>query len=235
MFGRIPVWLLDVVNPDYNFNISDYYNLAWEAVFDIWKRGKLSILVGGSGFYLKAVVDGIGTMGVLPNTELRQELSILSVELLSQKLKKMDQKRKLKNQSANWRTKINPPTDGQKSKILWIGLTAEKKILYEKIDRRVDERLKIGAVEETKKLAKKYGWDISSMSGIGYRQLRQYIEGKVSLDEAAARWKRAEHDYAQKQQTWFKKDKRIIWFNAAKKDIKEKVAEVVREWYTLNV
>ena len=243
---KVKTWLLDVVNPDYNFNISDYYNLAWEAVFDIWKRRKLPIVVGGTGFYIKAMIDEIGTMGVLPNIELRQELSVLSVELLGQKLAKLDPERWEKMNGSDRKNPrrliraieihlggVQPATPEVVLRLrrtsgvnlLWIGLTTEKKILYEKINRRVEERLKMGAVEETRKLARRYGWNVPSMTGIGYRQLRQYIEGKISLDEAVERWKLAEHAYAQKQMTWFRKEKRIVWLN---------VEEKVKQWYTVS-
>ena len=80
---EIPIWLLDIVNPDYRFNVADYKKCADVVLDDIWKQGKLPILVGGTGFYIKAVIDGIGTMGVPPDWELRKILSAKDTKILS--------------------------------------------------------------------------------------------------------------------------------------------------------
>src|SRR5581483_4796649 len=252
----VKTWLIDVVDPDDDFNVATYYELAWKAIRDIWDRGKLPIVVGGTGFYIKALLDGIGTMGIPPNWKMRNEFSKLSIEELAKILQKIDAK---KWDVMNASDRKNPrrliraieianyipageekvivagddsglkleelssvaPQDFIKteSDFFWIGLTMPTSaVLYERIDLRVDERVALGALEEARRLGKEYGWNISSMTGQGYRELRECIEGKISLNEAINRWKFAEHAYARKQMTWFKKEKRILWFDATAKN-----------------
>jgi len=230
----IKTWLLSVVDPDEDFSVSDFYRLAWEAVNDIWKRGKLPIIVGGTGFYIKALLDGIGTMGIAPDQKLRDKLDALSVEELAKRLQKVDPKR-WENMNISDRKnprrlvraievagKLTVNNEQLTVNSLWIGLTAPFPLLYERIDKRVDERIKMGGIEETKNLAKKFGWDVYSMTGQGYRELRGFVEGKISFEEAVKRWKFAEHKYARKQMTWFKKEKRIVWVD---------IGEAVVRWY----
>lgn len=272
---EVKTWLLDVAEPNQPFTGADYQRLAWQAIEDIWKREKLPIIVGGTGFYIKALLDGIGTMGVKPDYKLREELNLLTVYELGKRLAKADSKRwermnesdrknprRLiraieiamdKHNSGHYFTRQHKssknitPVKGKQNQLyihlntvlylsnidfLWVGLKADFKTLYKKIDKRVDERLQMGAVEETKQLAKKYGWDIPSMTGQGYRELRGFVEGEITLDKAAARWTFAEHEYARKQMTWFKKDKRIVWVDISAKDFKSKVEQLVEQWYT---
>lgn len=245
----VKTWLLDVVDPNQPFTVADYYQLAWKVTKDIWHRKKLPILVGGTGFYIKAVIDGVGTMGIEPDFDLRQELDQLTVEELGKRLQKVDKKRW---ERMNVSDRKNPRrltralevaktvkmdhlnTVQYLSKnfdVLWLGLRASFTVLYKRIDQRVDERLHLGAVEETKRLAKKFGWDVPSMTGQGYRELRGFVEGQISLEEAAQRWKFAEHEYARKQMTWFKKEKRIVWFDLADKKFRDIVEKRAREWY----
>jgi tRNA dimethylallyltransferase len=244
LHSEIKTWLVDNVNPDKIFTVSDFYRLAWEAIRDIWRRNNLPILVGGTGFYIKTVLDGIATMGVAPDWELRKKLDMLEVKQLQGVLKKIDSKRwegmnpsDQKNSRRLVRAiEVAGKKEGRRQNVatdfLWVGLTSGFKLLYERIDRRVDARLKMGAVEEARELGKRYGWDIPSMTGQGYRQLRYLIEGSVSLEEAVKRWKFAEHLYARKQMTWFKKEKRITWFDILGKNVWQKVEQKVLEWYT---
>ena len=261
---KIKTRLIDVVAPDEQFSVSHYYQLAWKAIEDIRQRKKLPIIVGGTGFYIKAVLDGIETMGIAPDWKLRGEFETLTVDQLQEKLKQLDAKRwdrmnesdrknprrlvraievttlsghpersegSLANARIADKRRDSSATPQNDISVLWIGLTVPNTILYQRIDQRVEERLKMGAVEETKELAKKYGWDIPSMTGQGYRQLRGFVEGKLSLEEGVKRWKFAEHEYARRQMTWFKKDKRIVWFDISDSKFQEKVEERLREWY----
>ena len=95
--------------------------------------------------------------------------------------------------------------------ILEIGLKIPREKLYQKINQRVDLMIKQGLVEEVKKLAKKYKWDLPSMSGIGYKEIGQYLQGKIGLDEAIDLIKKNTRHYSRRQMTWFKKDKQIKW------------------------
>ena len=245
----VKVWLLDVVEPDYQFNVADYVKCANLVIEDIWKRGKMPILVGGTGFYIKGVVNGIGTMGIPQDQKLRKELSNYPIIQLSNLLKKTDKERwERMNQSdrKNPRRLVraievalqipNPKSQItnyklQTNKTLFIGLTAENKILYERIDRRVDERVKEGIVEEIKKLLKKgCSWENSVLGQtIGYKEWRSCFAGSRLKEEAIQKWKYDEHGYARRQMTWFRRDKRINWFDISKKGWENEIMSFLRK------
>ncbi len=229
LIQQVPIWLYDVVNPNQNFNVADYYKLAWIVIKDISERGRLPILVGGTGLYIKAIVDGIGTLGIPENKNLRKKLENKDIVYLQNKLKEINLQRfnKMNNSDRNNSRRLIRAIEIQNSKVkmqnykaklkintLMIGLTTDKEILYKRIDERVEKRVKQGIIDEIKELLSKgYGWGLHSMSGLGYRQWRDYFEGKESKEKAIEKWKNAEHQYAKHQLTWFKKDKRIIWYD----------------------
>ncbi|MBU2577644.1 tRNA (adenosine(37)-N6)-dimethylallyltransferase MiaA, partial [Patescibacteria group bacterium] len=152
----IKIWLYDVIRPDQRFNVADYYELAWKVIKDIWDRGKLPIIVGGTGFYIKTLLERIGTMGIGPDWELRDQLSHHSIASLLDTLEKLDPER---SRRMNESDRSNPrrlvraievatklktknlklKTKNLKLDYLLIGLTAPNEILYKRIDQRVDE------------------------------------------------------------------------------------------------
>ncbi len=244
----VKVWLYDVVEPGYQFSVADYLESANLVMEDIWQRGKLPILVGGTGFYIKALIEGVETMGVKPDWELRGQLSEFTPVQLRKKLGEIDPERSQRmNQSDqnNPRRLIraievarNKDLDVFQYKrletsadIFWIGLRAPYKVLYQKIDQRVEERVKMGAEKEIKELLKK-GYDFkNSVLGttIGYRE---WNSGR-SKEEIIQKWKFAEHGYARRQMTWFKGNHKINWFDIMKKDYQSRVESLVKQWYYL--
>lgn len=248
----VKIWLYDVVNPDKEFSVAHYYKLAWETIKKTWQRKKLPILVGGTGLYIKAIIDGIDTLGIPEDSNLRKELEKKDVSYLQKKLKEINpfQLEKM-NQSDRKNPRrliraieisINPPAGGQVSSIknnlkkdndpLFVGLTASREVLYKRIDERVEKRVRQGIVEEISRLLKKgYSWNLPAMSGLGYRQWKEFFEGKETEKEATQKWKYAEHAYARRQLTWFKKDKRIIWYDINDSDYKDKIVAQVSTWY----
>ena len=246
---EIKIWLLDIAAPDEKFNVADYYKLAWQVITDIWQRGKLPIIVGGTGFYIKAVIEGLGTMGIGPDWKLRNELQGRTVLALQEILVRLDPKRARR---INASEKKNPrrlvraieiagsgltleqKRPNPKINKLFIGLTAPYKTLYERIDQRVDERVRMGAEEEVKKLlAKRYEWGNSVLgTTIGYREWQEYFQGKLSKEEVIKKWQFAEHNYARRQMTWFKKRPGIKWFDIEKGGWQEKVEKLVKSWYS---
>jgi len=242
-----PVWLVDVCRPDEKFNVADFVRLATAAIQDIWRRGKLPILVGGTGFYLRALIDGIGSLGVKPNAKIRTQLEKLTVIELQGKLKAIDRKRLERMNSSD---KNNPrrliraieiakSTDTSKPKslacdLVMIGLkTTDYQTLYERINQRVKERVGRGAIGEVQRLLKKgYSWENSVLSStIGYRQFQDYFENKASLGETIQHWQFAEHAYARRQMSWFKKEKRILWFNIGSQNYSDRLEKEIRAWY----
>lgn len=270
----IAIHLVDVVNPNEQFSVAQYVELATKTIKDIWDREKLPILVGGTGFYIRGVVDGIETIGVPPDWELRKKLQNYTVSQLQRLLEETcpERLREMnKSDRSNPRRLIraieiatakaqNPDVmsrrkNAKEIKVLFIGLTAPNKILYQRIDKRVDKRVEQGVVEEIKNLVSQgYSWENSVLGEtIGYKEWREYFErqrktrfspklhrggsyfkGKTTLEEVIQRWKYDEHDYARRQTTWFKKDKRIKWFDIIKSGLEKEVVKLVRKWYSKN-
>lgn len=249
---NIPVWLVDIVEPDYIFNVGDYSKLARAVIQDIWLRKKLPIVVGGTGLYIKSIVDPLESISIPPNKRLRDALNSLDALTLQDRLGKMD-KSKLESMNhsdrnnprrliraieiADWKTNtanqhfiqrtITPDT------VLFIGLKAPLKILNDRIDLRVDKRFESGAAGEIKQfMSADLSFSLPALTASGCRQLREYINGRENLQDALRSWKYQEHEYARRQITWFKKDKRVIWFDTADSHYPSSVEEHIRTWYT---
>jgi len=252
----VKVWLLDIVEPDYKFNVADYKKCADLVIKDIWQRGKLPIMVGGTGFYIKAVVDGIETIGVEPDWKLREKLSNCQTGELQIMLKGIDPEhyrrmnesdkqnprrliraieiaKDVKGQSASRRTNTKAQCQNLNVNKLFVGLMAPNSILYQGIDQRVDERVKQGIEEEIRGLLEKaYDWKNSALGvTLAYREWQKYFEGKITKEETIRKWKFDEHDYGRRQMTWFKKDQRINWFDISKRNYAQKVEKLVKSWY----
>ncbi|MGB9706914.1 MAG: tRNA (adenosine(37)-N6)-dimethylallyltransferase, partial [Microgenomates group bacterium] len=189
----VKVWLYDVVEPDYQFSVADYVECASLVIKDIWRREKLPILVGGTGFYIKGVIDGVETLGIPPDWQLRKKLSNYQISKLQIMLKKIDLERwermneSDRNNPRRLIRAIEIALKSQKSKVksqkfnikdkLLIGLRVDYKNLYQRIDKRVEERVKQGIVEEIKNLLKKgYNWENSALgTTIGYKEWKPYF------------------------------------------------------------
>lgn len=222
----IPHHLMDVIDPGESFSLADYKALATASINDILSRKKLPIIVGGTGLYIRALVDNLDIPKIEPNKELRKQLARKKLPELAAMLVKMDPAMAKKIDLQNPRrvlralevfilsgesflaqsTKSNPIYD-----VLEIGIDLPREELFARIDARVDKQIEDGLVEETKKLAKKYSWDLPSMSGIGYKQIGFYLRGEAALDEAIRLLKRDTRRYAKRQMTWFRSDKKIKW------------------------
>jgi len=245
----IPLWLLDIIEPNEEFSVAHFTDLAWEKIKDIWHKGKLPILVGGTGFYLKAIIEDIPSKGVPPNWPLRKKLEKKPIKALFEELAELDSSRagQMNNSDrqnkrrliraieiARWRVANRLP-ESQELLIfetLFIGLKASLEILYQRIDKRVEEHLKMGAEKEVRGLLKKgFSWDLPSMSAMGYQEWRPFFEGKTNLGEVLTRWKFDEHAYARRQMTWFKKEKQIHWFDITQERWQDKVEKEVFIWY----
>ncbi|MBU3965562.1 tRNA (adenosine(37)-N6)-dimethylallyltransferase MiaA [Patescibacteria group bacterium] len=226
LIQNIPHYLIDIINPDEEFSVAQYKELAIKIIRDIQSRGKIPFLVGGTGLYVSAMVDNLEIPKVKPNLSLRKKLEKMPLDKLLKKLEKLDpmtlkiidkkNKRRIiralevtistKKPFSKQREKGRPLFD-----VLEIGIDVPRKALYKKIDQRVNKMIKQGLVDETKKFAKKYSWKLPSMSGIGYKQIGMYLRGEITLEKAGELIKFATHAYARRQMTWFRRDKRIKW------------------------
>ena len=238
--GKVNVGhLINIKNPNQKFSLSQYKKLAIKTINDIHKQGKIPILVGGTGLYISAIVDNLEISKAAPNQKIRKRLEKHTEKYLFKKLEKVDLKSAKIIGSQNKRKLIRAlevyeitgkPFSTQQTKgkplfnILQIGIKTDREKLYKKIDKRVDEMIKIGLIKETKKLSKKYSFNLPAMSGIGYYEIGQYLENKISLENAIQKIKFRTHKYARRQMTWFKRDERIKWvgsYGEAKKLVLE--------------
>jgi len=219
-------YLINVVKPDQGFTLAQYKRLAVKAIKDIQKRDKLPFLVGGTGLYIQAIVDNLQIPRVKPDKKLRNKLEKLTNQELLQKLKKTDpltaktidlnnRRRLIRALEVCLKTKKPFSQQRRKGRTLFdicqIGLKLNKKILERRINQRVEQMFKMGLIKETKKLAKRYSLELPAMSGIGYQETSQYLQGKINLRQTKELIKRRTRQYARRQMTWFKKDRRINW------------------------
>ncbi len=223
----VPHYLLDVAEPDERFTVANFKTSAEEIIDDILARGKLPMLVGGTGLYIRAITENflIPPENLKLRAELMDELKKFGPELLYEKLKKMDPEGAAKIHPKNipyvvraleiFMTTGKPKHDIKKTpkyECLKIGLFWAREALFERIHRRVDEQLEHGLVEETKKLlAIGYSKNLTSMSSLGYREAIQYLEGVLTLDNARELIKKNTRNFAKRQMTWFKRDKGTVW------------------------
>jgi tRNA dimethylallyltransferase len=254
----VPHHLMDVVAPDEAFALAQYQELAYEAIGDVLARGKLPFLVGGTGQYVRAVVEGWGIPRVPPNEQLRAELyrqaEIEGEEVLHARLREVDPVAAERIDSRNVRRVIRalevyletgqPITELQRKKpppyrILYIGLTMERQELYRRIDERVDRMVEEGLVDEVRGLVEHgYRYDLPSMSGLGYQQIGMYLRGQVSLGEAIQLIKRHTRRFVRHQYNWFRlDDENIRWFDVLSDpygEIRELVASFLGAAYILS-
>jgi len=224
----VPHWLLDVANPKARFTVSQYQKLALKAIKNIQKKNKLPILVGGTGFYIQSIVDGIIIPEVKPDWKLRKKLEKLSNEELFKKLKKLDPKRAESIDRQNPRRLIRAleivlttgtevpalsRAEGQKFDVLQIGIKKSPEELKKYIQKRLLKRLRKNAlINEVKKL-RKSGLSFKRLEefGLEYRFVAQYLQNKTSWQKMIDKIQKESEHFAKRQMTWFKRDKRIIW------------------------
>jgi len=226
-----PHHLLDVVSPKKQFNVSEYKPLAETAIAKITAKNKLPFLVGGTPFYIYAVVDNLQIPQVAPNPKLRQLYARKSPAELFKLLKKLDPKRAKTIDRHNLRRLIRAleiiKTTGQpvptlshfttQYSPLIIGIQKDLNDLYKLIDSRLEKRLKQGMVAEIKRLIKQ-GVSHRRLQAFGleYRFVSLYLQGKLSYDDMLVQLKNATHKFAKRQMTWFKTDSRIKWIRNQK-------------------
>ncbi|HLZ23506.1 MAG TPA: tRNA (adenosine(37)-N6)-dimethylallyltransferase MiaA [Ktedonobacterales bacterium] len=233
--ARLPHHLLDVVTPDQRYTLAQYQTDAVASIARIWSQRHLPLLVGGTGLYVRAVVDGLAIPQVAPNPAVRAELEAEAAAggpaALHDRLAALDPIAAARIDPANTRRLIRalevcivsgrPFSEQQGARPtpyrpLLLGLNMERSSLYARADARVDAMLAAGLVDETRALVERgYGWQLPSMSSLGYREIGAYLRGEASLSDAVARLKLNTHAYIRRQLTWFRPDSRITWLDAA--------------------
>ncbi|HKS70644.1 MAG TPA: tRNA (adenosine(37)-N6)-dimethylallyltransferase MiaA [Ktedonobacterales bacterium] len=233
--ARLPHHLLDVVWPDESYTLAQYQADANAAIAEIAGRGALPLLVGGTGLYVRAVVDGLAIPAVAPAPELRAELEAEAAahgpEALHARLAALDPDAAARIAPRNTRRLIRAlevtlltgrPFSAQQGRRptpyrpLLIGLNMDRAALYARAAARIEAMLAAGLVEETRTLvARGYDWTLPAMSSLGYREIGAYLRGELTLEAAVERFALATHAYIRRQLTWFRSDTRIHWLDAA--------------------
>lgn len=227
---RVPHHLLDLVEPGEPFTLAQYQQLAYRVIAEINRRGRVPFVVGGSGLYVRAVLEGLTIPRVPPNHGRRAELERADTVDLYQQLQRIDPRAAERIDPRNKRRVIRalevsetagePITSLQTHRappyrILRIGLTLPRPLLYDRINARVDRMLVAGLVDEVRGLMKRgYELDTPAMSGLGYRQIASFVRGEATLDEAVRLLKRDTRRFVHHQYSWFRLDDvRIHWFD----------------------
>ena len=233
--GQIPHHLIDVLDPEEDFHVVRFQQMAKQALLDIWGRGRVPLLVGGTGFYIQAVVRDI-SFGEERDSEngYRQELESLAKQKgalgLHEKLAAVDpeaarqihpnnQKRVLRaleyyHDTGNLISDHNREQQAKASayNCAYFVLNDDRALLYQRIENRVDRMMADGLLKEVKALQERgCTRDMVSMQGLGYQEILAYLEGEYSLEEAVRRIKRDTRHFAKRQLTWFKREKEVIW------------------------
>jgi len=234
--SRVPHHLIDVVRPDESLTLAQFRDMATVALTEIWSRGRLPFLVGGTGLYVRALLEGWTVPEVPPNEVLRKRLYAQAeregAESLHHELREIDPRAAETIDARNVRRVVRAlevciETGKRISDLqtredpdyatLWLGLTMPRAQLYSRIDERVDCMLDAGLVDEVRALLDRgYSENLPGMSGLGYRQIAEYLQGACTLDEAVALIKRQTRRFVRQQYNWFRlDDSRIHWLDAS--------------------
>lgn len=226
--------LIDLVSPDGDFNAGKFVEEAERIIARLHTEEKIPLVAGGTGLYIKSLIDGI-INSVDTNQELRDELlgkrKQFGNEYLYSELKRVDPKSADSMLPQNWKRVIRALEvyyisgkpiwqhfDEQKkntnNQFFQFGISRERAVLYERIERRVDKMIENGLVDEVKLLLKKgYSKEVNALNTVGYKEIISYLENEISLERAVELIKRNTRRYAKRQITWFKADNRIDWIS----------------------
>ena len=217
-------YMIDVVEPDFNYSAGLYAKEAKSCINDILSRGKTPIIAGGTGLYFNILLNNYDLPEIEPDWELRKSLNELSYDELADMLKKLDKdafvekndKKKAIRYIEIIKTTGKPLKEARgmndiEYDVEWIGLNFPREVLYDRINRRVDLMIEQGLVEETKNLLEKYGRIPNIVDTIGYREIILAFDGIMSLSEAVEKLKQNTRNYAKRQLTWFRKNESIKW------------------------
>ena len=223
----IPHYLIDIIEPTERFTVADFKKTAEAVIDEILKRGKLPMLVGGTGLYLRSITQNFMIPPENPSVrkKLLEELETRGGAELYKKLQNLDPFNAAKIHPNSipyviraleiFMTTGKPKRDSKlpaRYSCLQIGLFAPREILFERIHKRINEQMKRGLVEETQKLLDMgYRKNLPCMKSLGYKEMVAYLSGEISLNEAVEMLKQNTRNFAKRQMTWFKKDKEIIW------------------------
>ncbi len=237
-------WLVDLVPPNRTLTLREYQKKAFGAIRVIHRRGRLPVLVGGTGLYIDAVVDNLDIPKIKPNTVLRDKFEKIikkqGLKALVQKLRHIDPASARKIDIQNPRRVIRALEVAMgtgksfvaerrrgpvRYRVLKLGIDVSRAELEKRLRQRVEQMLRLGLLEETKRLKKKYSSDTPALSGIGYHEAVLHLDGQISRAELIRLIVRRSLQYTKRQMTWWRRDQSIIWV----KNKKEAVA-IASQW-----
>jgi tRNA dimethylallyltransferase len=248
--ARVPHHLVDIANPDETVGLAEFQEQAYAAIDDILARCKLPLLVGGTGQYVRAVLEGWRVPRVPPDADLRAELEAEAEReghaALHARLAQLDPAAAERIDPRNVRrviralevcTLTDRPISEQQGRepppyrILQIGLTMAREALYARADARIEAMMAAGLEAEVRRLVEAgYGWELPAMSGLGYVQFKPYFENVATLEQAVAEIKRDTRRFIRHQYNWFRpSDPAIQWFDASETAAAE-IEAVVKAW-----
>jgi tRNA dimethylallyltransferase len=250
--AAIPHHLIDIVEPDQPLSMAEYQALAYATIADIHQRGKIAFLVGGTGQYITAVLEGWQTPEVAPNPALRAELeqyaTMHGAEALFERLRGLDPQAAAVMDPYNIRRTVRAlevcmesgqPFSEQRRKSppayrnLELALTmTDREALYTRLDARIDQMLINGLLDEVRMLHERgYSWQLPSMSSLGYAQLGAYLRDEMSLADAIVAIKRDTRTFVRRQYTWFRKHGAITWLESASPSASpDQVCQMIEAW-----
>lgn len=225
-------YMLDVVMPDETFNVAKYKSMAESAIEEILKKGKVPIIVGGTGLYINTLVDGIEFADVPGDEEYRNELiekgyreGAMSIykeleKIDSESAKKIDPNnirrvaRAIEIYKVTGKTKTQLDIESRKEvkyDYRLFGMEWDRETLYNRIDLRVDKMIEAGLIDEVRNVTEKFKISNTAVQGLGYKEVIEYLNGNISYEEMIEKLKLETRHYAKRQLTWFRRDKRIKW------------------------
>jgi tRNA dimethylallyltransferase len=239
-YGEIPCHLIDIVEPGHEFNLFEYQRRFLEAFAAIRERGRLPVLVGGTGMYLEAVVKGYRLVEAPENPELRRELAVLPMEALAERLQRaaswlhnttdlLERERLTRAIEIAELEREHAPEPLPEIRPLIFGIRWEREVLRRRITARLRERLEQGMIEEVARLhAAGIPWETLEFYGLEYRFIARYLKGELNRNDMFQKLNSAIHDFAKRQETWFRRMERggvmIQWLDGAGEPLVEALA-----------
>ena len=248
---NIKHYLIDCISPETRYSVADYKKQAMEYIKEIFEKGKVPIIVGGTGLYVESLIYNIEYNEIKTDLKYREELEKIAqeegLEKLYEKALKIDEKatKKISNNDkkrifrileiyhTTGKTKTKLEEESRKNKpeyeFLLFGLTMDREKLYERINLRVDNMMQDGLVQEVKELLNKYEELPTAIQGLGYKEVVEYLKGDTSKEEMIEKIKLETRRYAKRQLTWFRKYNNLTWLNA-QNDLQDNIRVILEEY-----
>lgn len=252
----VPHYMIDIISPDEAFSVSNYKDMTSEYITDISNRNKLPIVVGGTGLYINSLTYNLNFASVAPDEEIRMELEelgdsygneylhnmLLKVDMESGNRISIKDRKRIIRALEIYRITGKTMTEYNKDfrnynddyELSMVCLTMDREKLYERVNKRVDIMIEQGLIEEVESILKMgYDKNLVSLQGIGYKEVIQYLDNVISLDEAIDKIKQGSRNYAKRQLTWFRRDNRIKWIDVDDFKSVDELSNVIKD-YALN-